>query len=320
MKKYISLTLVLFMIVPLLLVVPMTASAATGEDLVRVAMNEVGNSDGTKYGTNGAWCAAFVSWCARQAGIPTSVIGNTINSSASDFGVPYYTWNDYYSGVYTPAVGDLLFFNWSSNTQLSLADHVGIIRENPYISGNYIVITSVEGNMSGRVRSDITRKVEISTGKICSWDSGYIIGFGKPNYENHTHSFWIEYESAHPHREYRKCNCGHTEYTGYTPNGFELKNETEHPHREYKKCYNCNYTEYTGNTVTLSTCSQCTAPGKPLLRDSLNGMSLEADGGILSYDPSISAICFSWDPTVNTTHYNLYIQKKSLKDDSYLEF
>ncbi len=32
----------------------------------------------------------------------------------------------------------------------------------------------------------------------------------------HTHVFEIGYETAHPHKQYRKCSCGYTEYTGAT--------------------------------------------------------------------------------------------------------
>ncbi|MBE7030027.1 MAG: CHAP domain-containing protein [Ruminococcaceae bacterium] len=182
LKKIFGMLIVVCLVASVTLI-PIVANAArNGQGLVDVAMNEVGNSDGTKYGTSGAWCAAFVSWCARQAGISTDVIKNTITSSATEFGVPYYTWNDYYRGAYVPSIGDLVFFNWSSNEQKSWADHVGIIRESPIYNGNYVTITTVEGNMSGRVRSDTIRRVERDTGKITSFDSGYIIGFGKPNY------------------------------------------------------------------------------------------------------------------------------------------
>ena len=53
------------------------------QDLINVALNEVGYKEGknnnNKYGkyfnmNNVAWCALFVSWCARQAGISTDII------------------------------------------------------------------------------------------------------------------------------------------------------------------------------------------------------------------------------------------------------
>lgn len=37
---------------------------------------------GNTYGHYYAWCAMFVSWCARQAGIPTSVISNAAYAHA----------------------------------------------------------------------------------------------------------------------------------------------------------------------------------------------------------------------------------------------
>jgi hypothetical protein len=52
-------------------------------DLIGVALTQVGYREGsrnyTKYGVwygspNMAWCGAFISWCANQAGIPSSIM------------------------------------------------------------------------------------------------------------------------------------------------------------------------------------------------------------------------------------------------------
>ena len=89
-------------------------------DIIGVARTQVGYRETfdneTKYGrwlgTNEMpWCAAFVSWCARQAGIPSSVIRS---SAVAD---PGYYWHEIYGfGVacmdgetYTPVPGDLFF-------------------------------------------------------------------------------------------------------------------------------------------------------------------------------------------------------------------
>ena len=56
------------------------------EDTIGVALTQVGYEEGednyTKYGVwydmpNAPWCGIFVSWCAEQAGIPTSVLKKT---------------------------------------------------------------------------------------------------------------------------------------------------------------------------------------------------------------------------------------------------
>ena len=83
---------------------------------------------GNTYGHYYAWCAMFVSWCARQAGIPTSVISNAAyahaDGSNSSGGYSYFH-VDYKSPTeYTPQEGDLIFFEKTYNTVG--ASHVGI--------------------------------------------------------------------------------------------------------------------------------------------------------------------------------------------------
>lgn len=84
----------------------------------------------------------------------------------------------------------------------------------------------------------------------------------------HSHSYTIvEYEAAHPHKQYKKCSCGDTQYTGdtrrvdscaqchehsYNETGYE----TGHPHKQYKKC-TCGEIQYTGKTRAVEGCNQC---------------------------------------------------------------
>ncbi len=108
-------------------------------DLVNVALSQVGYHESdegdhsgsgidseqnyTEYGyfagcDGYAWCAAFVSWCARQAAIPKKVIANSLVARAPYFGVPFFD-----KAEYTPLPGDIIFFanegeEWS---------HVGIV-------------------------------------------------------------------------------------------------------------------------------------------------------------------------------------------------
>lgn len=108
-------------------------------DIIQVAKTQLGYTEGknnnTKYGTwyglpNQPWCAMFVSWCARQAGIPTSTLKNSACAGADsrNFNIPYYDGNNY-----TPKAGDLFFTkSWS---------HVGFVY---YVEGNYFY--TVEGN------------------------------------------------------------------------------------------------------------------------------------------------------------------------------
>ena len=144
----------------------LTAVSLTGDyhkDLVAVAASQVGyresdsasklsgtsrgTSDYTEYGyrfnTNGqAYCACFVSYCARAAGIPTSVIANSINATADDFGVAWHERKDY-----TPSCGDLIIFDKEpynlAAPRSAHGDHVGIVE---YVQNNRV--HTIEGNTS----------------------------------------------------------------------------------------------------------------------------------------------------------------------------
>ena len=83
------------------------------DDIIGVALTQVGYTEGsnnyTKYGVwygmpNSPWCGMFVSWCANQAGIPTSVLKRTGIANPSNFGLSYKSGSDY-----TPIKGDLFF-------------------------------------------------------------------------------------------------------------------------------------------------------------------------------------------------------------------
>jgi hypothetical protein len=132
-------------------------------DLVNVALSQVGyhegsdngGLDGTEYwggknytrygqlfGINDSWCAMFVSWCARTAGIPANVLNNAtmavVASGSYAFHMPFYR-----RGTYTPKPGDLIFFRLPGY-------HVGIVTQ---VSEGRI--TTVEGNSTDAVRMNV---------------------------------------------------------------------------------------------------------------------------------------------------------------------
>lgn len=128
----------------------------------------------TKYGesfgySTGEWCAYFVSWCARKAGIPTSVLPRLGNCRTS---VEWYKKNSVYrpaSSGYIPKTGDIVFFNWSGG---SAAKHVGIVTG---VSGNNVY--TIEGN-TGPGRGNRCMA------KTRSRSAGYIVGYGVPAYND----------------------------------------------------------------------------------------------------------------------------------------
>ena len=97
-------------------------------------------------GSYAHWCATFVSWCAEQAGIPTSILNRSTAAghSSSYFNIYFYAGgstlnassdnNYHFLGYnYTPKKGDLFYTRtWS---------HVGLVVG---VDGNYV--QTVEGN------------------------------------------------------------------------------------------------------------------------------------------------------------------------------
>ena len=131
---------------------PMGVSAAyentyknTGDqrfDIIGVALTQVGYIEEaggyTKYGQwfgrpYADWCGIFISWCAEQAGIPTSVLPRNGLASPSGFGFTTY----YTSSQYTPKPGDL-FFTPNGRGGFS---HAGIVYS---VSGS--TFNTLEGN------------------------------------------------------------------------------------------------------------------------------------------------------------------------------
>ncbi len=127
------------------------------EALVRAAMGEKGTVGGEKYvawynGATGArlslkaaWCAIFVSWCARQAGIdlqrlPSFASCTAGRSTFRRMGI----WQERSSG-YVPQRGDLLLFDWDADP--AWAEHVGIVTG---VDEGYVY--TVEGNSGNAVR------------------------------------------------------------------------------------------------------------------------------------------------------------------------
>lgn len=147
-----------------------TASSSSGKkDIIDVAISQLGGygSDKNKFSrftnTYGAfWCHSFVSWCANQAGVPTSIFPKT---ASTDTGMAWFKKRGRfkYKGKYTPKRGDVIYFKTG-------ASHVGLVE---YVSGS--TIHTIEGNTTG----DYVRRRKYSPGS-----RGYrtITGYGVPNY------------------------------------------------------------------------------------------------------------------------------------------
>lgn len=180
LKKLISSLLTVIMVFSVLTIAPFTVNAlGTANDIVKVAQEEVGVSGRpNKYtywlgSINGsysyAWCHAFVSWCADQAGI-----GDKIPKTAScATGVTWFKnrgeWQSRSSG-YIPKAGDIIYFDYGAN---GTYDHVGIVTSS---SGGRVY--TIEGNASNAV------KFNGGYSNGYSLNSTDILGYGTPSYSN----------------------------------------------------------------------------------------------------------------------------------------
>jgi len=135
-----------------------------------------GKANLTKYGAwygagkNGfPWCAVFVSWCAAQAGIPTSVIPKYHScGEAIGWFKRRGRWRD--RAGYIPKAGDIIFFQNGDDR------HTGIVT-----GYDGVKVSAVEGNTSGG-------STMVSNGggvaeKHYSPLYTRILGYGTPDYD-----------------------------------------------------------------------------------------------------------------------------------------
>lgn len=165
--------------------------ANTGDqakDIAAIAETQVGyagNGDRTKYcawyygkDTSAAWCAIFISWCANQAGIPTSIVKK--NATASGYSVSNMGNNSFgtkdaysFSSSYTPKAGDIAYIDTDND---GTSNHVGLV-----VGTSSSNIYMVEGNTS----SDVVKKYTYSktNGKL-NGSGQKIVFFAVPAYKN----------------------------------------------------------------------------------------------------------------------------------------
>lgn len=107
------------------------------------------NPPGTKYseGIEEAWCADFVSWVYKEAGVPLS------NPNSGSWRIPgTYTLREYYeaegkfqpaSSDYSPKIGDIMLYDNPS----PFGQHTNIV-----INNERGVVTTIGGNEPGGIR------------------------------------------------------------------------------------------------------------------------------------------------------------------------
>lgn len=100
------------------------------------------NGEGNGKSVGYAWCAAFVTWCLRQSGVPAEIAASEVSCQRmTDWYRTHSTYHARASG-YTPIPGDIVMFRYGGST----ANHVGFV-----VGVENGRLYTVEGNTSGMV-------------------------------------------------------------------------------------------------------------------------------------------------------------------------
>lgn len=144
-----------------------------------------------RYGLQDEWCAMFVSWCANQANISTTVIPKT--ASAPGMKNTFVQKGRFYlsasqGGSTAPKAGDI-FFEGTSSSSVS---HVGIITS---VDSNNIYV--VDGNCNNKVNSHSISRT-----------ASNFVGFARPLYASSSHVAGGTWYHSVTHHWHECINCG----------------------------------------------------------------------------------------------------------------
>lgn len=151
--------------------------SGTASDIVAVATAQKDGTSGSKYikwfwndKEDHAWCAAFVSWCANQAGADSAIKKNggctQMYADVLDAGGEKVT---------SPKAGDLVFYHKNSAKKNKYC-HVGIVTS---VSGK--TVKTVQGNVDNKVYNTIkANSYQISTDTSIAFK--YTMVYVRPNY------------------------------------------------------------------------------------------------------------------------------------------
>jgi hypothetical protein len=132
--------------------------------------NQQGN--GLSYGYS--WCASFVNWCLRQAGVSVEA------SAAAEVSCRRWLSKCKSAGIYNekngyiPQAGDLIFFK-DEDSEVS-STHIGLV-----LTSDGKKVYTIEGNTSNG--SEFSRDGNYVATKKYSLNSEYIVGYASPKYE-----------------------------------------------------------------------------------------------------------------------------------------
>lgn len=133
--------------------------AASGNDVVSVALGELragyaagagkNNKYGASFGANGQdWCAYFVAWCMKTAGVPQRVYNYSsyqLGRATPNDNITSGVWHS--RGTYTPKPGDTIYIDWGANS--IYPDHVELVSS--ISNGTIYTISGNSGGGNGKV-------------------------------------------------------------------------------------------------------------------------------------------------------------------------
>lgn len=145
----------------------------------------VGHNNYTKFATysqmNGEpWCAMFVVWCARKAGITSAsgILDSTVRAAAAPGDPSNYSFHFsiYSANIYTPQPGDMIFFNTDYTRTTNPATRSTWIGTNN-VYAHVGIVEKVEGSLVYTIEGNINDKVVNNSYDLS--DSS-IMGYGVP--------------------------------------------------------------------------------------------------------------------------------------------
>lgn len=153
-----------------------------------VLYGKLDNNEGNGYSYGYYWCAAFVNWCLREAGVSTeqTAVGEV---SCQRWLRALEAKNMYKvahtdKGDYVPKSGDLIFFKSPSST--SASSHIGIVR---YADEERVY--TIEGNTSND--SAFSSNGNYVCIKSYALSDTLIVGYGIPKYKKNSDVIPVDY-------------------------------------------------------------------------------------------------------------------------------
>lgn len=169
--------------------------------VVNLAKEQVGynagnnkyNEYGKYFGRNNVdWCAYFVAWCMKHAGVPGSIYNYSGSIGRADFPNVIRSGKLHYRNTnYEPKPGDTIYFDWDNrnpgNPNVDYIQHVELVVGYDKNTGE---VTTVGGNKGGG-------NGKVAYGSYSRWDNR-IIAFGEIDYSGNSSPITEYYTGRYP--------------------------------------------------------------------------------------------------------------------------